>query len=105
MAIGVGASADVVPGSNPHAGKFVEEVSPWLENANLAGYSSTGWYLLAKPQGKAALMETAFLNGQATPIIEHGALDFDQLGISLRGYFDVGVALQDGKFGVLNAGV
>ena len=105
VAVGVGASAALTPSSNPHAGKFGVEVSPWLENANLSGYSSTGWYLLAKPQGKAGLLEVGFLNGQENPTIENGELDFDRLGVALRGYHDIGVAQQDPKFGLLNAGV
>lgn len=104
VAVGVGASASVTPSGNPYAGRFSVEVSPWLENANLPGYSTTGWYLLAKPQGKAGLLEVGFLNGQEQPTIENGELDFDQLGIALRGYHDIGVTLQDGKFGVLNVG-
>ena len=42
VAIGVDAASDVTPGSNPHAGSFMPHVSPWLSNAGLASYSSTG---------------------------------------------------------------
>ena len=105
VAIGVDAASDVTPGSNPHAGSFMPHVSPWLSNAGLASYSSTGWYLLAAPQGTSGLLEVGFLNGQRTPTIEEGDLDFSQLGIALRGYFDFGVAQQDSRFGVFNAGV
>jgi hypothetical protein len=52
------------------------------------------WYLTARP-GSYAAMQVAFLNGQSTPTIEQGAVDFDQLGVSYRGYFDFGFALQD----------
>ena len=105
VAVGVGASASVTPSGNPHAGRFTSLASPWLSNANLAGYSSTGWYLLAKPQGTSGMIEVGFLNGQKSPTIESGELDFSQLGIQLRGYWDFGVAFQDGRYGVANAGV
>ena len=105
IAVGVGASASTVPSGNPHAGRFQPVVSPFLENANLTGYSATGWYLMAAPQGSSGLIEVGFLNGQRTPVIESGELDFSQLGMSLRGYWDFGAAFQDSRFGVLNAGV
>ena len=104
IAVGVGASASTVPNGNPHAGRFQPVVSPFLENANLTNYSTTGWYLLAAPQGSSGLIEVGFLNGQTKPTIESGELDFSMLGMSLRGYWDFGVAQQDSRFGVLNAG-
>lgn len=104
VAIGVGSSASLTTDSNPHAGKFKPIVPPWLEVANITNYSATGWYLVARPQGSSGLMEVGFLNGQQQPTIETGDLDFSQLGISLRGYFDFGVNYQDPRFGVFNAG-
>ncbi|MEX1231134.1 MAG: hypothetical protein WEB58_12890 [Planctomycetaceae bacterium] len=104
VAVGVGSSADTIPNGNPHAGRFVAHVSPWLENVGISGYSATGWYLLARPQGSSGLLEVGFLDGQRTPTIESGETNFDTLGIALRGYFDFGCAFQDGRFGVLNAG-
>lgn len=104
VAIGVGASAVVTPDGNPHSGRFKAVVSPWIENANLTGYSTAKWYLLARPQGSSGLIEVGFLDGQQTPTIENGELDFSQLGIALRGYHDIGVAFQDPKYGVLNVG-
>jgi len=104
VAVGAGGTAAVVTDGNPHAGRFSPVVTPWLENAGLTGYSAVGWYLLAKPQGKAGLMEVAFLNGQSTPTIEDGDLDFSTLGVALRGYWDFGVAFQDPRFGVRSKG-
>ena len=104
VAVGVGSTAATMPDGNPHAGRFKAIVSPWLENANLTNQSATGWYLLARPQGSSGLLEVGFLNGQQSPTIEHGELDFSQLGLALRGYFDFGVAHQDGRFGVFNVG-
>ncbi len=104
VAIGVGNSAVVTPNGNPHAGKFAAIVTPWLQNANLTNYSALGWYLIARAQGSSGLMEVGFLNGQQSPTIETGELDFSQLGIALRGYWDFGVAFQDGRYGVFNVG-
>lgn len=104
VAIGVGDTASLTPSGNPHSGKFTPIVSPFLENAQLSGYSAAGWYLLARAQGSSGLIEVGFLNGQQSPIIESGDLSFELLGIGLRGYWDFGVALQDGRFGVFNVG-
>ncbi len=104
VAVGVGDEASVTPGANPHGGSFVKLDTPWLENANLTNNSTAGWYLIAKPQGSAGLLEVGFLNGQKNPTIEEGELDFSQLGMSLRGYWDFGIAQQDGRYGVFNVG-
>ena|GEM_PF-5330540 len=104
IAVGVGSSAATVPDGNPHAGQFTPVKTPWLENALLSGYTATGWGLFAPPQGEAGLMEVGFLNGQKTPTTEEGELDFSQLGIAMRAYFDFGIAMSDYRFGVWNAG-
>ena len=77
----------MTPDSNPHGGKFKLICPPWLEIANITNHSTTGWYLMARPQGSSGLVEVGFLNGQETPTIETGELDFSQLGMSLRGYW------------------
>lgn len=92
------------PTGNPHIGRFTPAVSPWLENANIAGNSATGWYLFADP-GDVAAFEVAFLGGQLAPTIQSGETDFDTLGIKTRGFFDFGVAQQDYRAGVFSAGV
>lgn len=104
VAVGVGDTAAVQTSGNPHAGRFTALTSPFLSNAKLTGYSSDAWYLIARPQGSSGLIEVGFLNGQKTPTIESGELDFNQLGLALRGYWDFGVAFQDGRYGVRNAG-
>lgn len=70
----------------------------------LTGYTATGWGLFSPPQDEAGLMEVGFLNGQKTPTTEEGELDFSQLGIAMRAYFDFGIAMSDYRFGVWNAG-
>lgn len=104
VAVGTGSSADVAPNGNPHAGRFTALPSPWLENAKLTGYSDKKWFLIANPQGTSGLIEVGFLNGQEQPTIESGEMDFSQLGLTLRGYWDFGVAWQDGRYGVQNKG-
>lgn len=80
--------------SNPYKGLYKPLSSPWLENASLTGYATDAWYLLADPADVPAI-EIAFLNGNQTPTIESGDVDFNQLGIQYRAYFDYGVAYQD----------
>lgn len=105
VAVGVGSSADTTPGANPHSGKFEPIVSPYIENSNITNNSVTGWYLMAAPQASAGLLEVGFFNGAQTPTIEDGELSFDTLGMSLRGYWDFGVAQQDHRFVVFATGV
>jgi hypothetical protein len=81
--------------SNPHAGKFSPIRSSYLHNAKMGGgYSATAWYLVADPRDLAAI-EVAFLNGVETPTIESSDVDFDTLGIQMRGYHDFGVKKQE----------
>jgi hypothetical protein len=87
------------PIANPHQGKFRAEVSRYLSNSHYTGNSSKAWYLLADP-GDLPVIEMAFLNGQESPTIETAEADFSVLGIQLRGYHDLGCALQDPRAGV-----
>ena len=43
------------------------------------------------------MIEVAFLNGQESPTIETAEVDFNVLGVQMRGYHDFGVNLQDGR--------
>lgn len=88
---------------NPHGGKFTPFVSPWLNNDNLAGSSDTHWFLFgtAPEQG---VIHVGFLDGVQTPTIEEGDVEFSQLGMSWRVYFDFGVAIGDYRFGVRSKG-
>lgn len=92
-----------VPNSNIHAGKFRPEVSAYLSNSKLTGYSSLAWYLLADPDD-LPMIEIAFLDGQQVPTIESADADFNQLGIQVRGYHDFGVAKQDHRAAVKSKG-
>ena len=59
--------------------------------------SSVAWYLMSQPTQDAAALQIAFLDGQQTPIINSSEASFNTLGMQMRGYFDFGVALQDGR--------
>jgi hypothetical protein len=91
------------PVANPHAGKFPVVVSRYLGNTTYSGFSIKAWYLLADP-ADLPVIETAFLNGQESPTIESSEADFNTLGVSMRGFHDFGVALQDFRGGMKSKG-
>jgi len=91
------------PADNPHAGKYRPEMSPYLSNENITGYSDSKWYLFADPADVAAL-EIAYLQGKKAPTIESAEAAFNVLGIQFRIYFDFGVALADPRGAQRNDG-
>ena len=91
------------PTNNPHRGKFRSVMSSYLSNPNYPGHSASAWYLLSDPLD-VPVIETAFLNGQESPVIESANADFNTLGIQMRGYHDFGVALQEFRGGVKSTG-
>lgn len=98
-----GGSAAVLE-SNNLAGKYQPLTSPYLSDTTITGNSTTAYYLLADPSD-VPVIEVAFLDGQQTPIVETADVDFNQLGIQMRGYWDWGVRKQDPKGGVRSTGV
>jgi phage major head subunit gpT-like protein len=88
---------------NPHAGKWTPVRSSYLSNSTITGYSTTAWYLLADPQ-TLPVIESVFLDGVETPMVETAQADFKQLGIQMRGFFDFGVSKQDPRGGVKSKG-
>lgn len=89
---------------NPHGGKFTSIVSPWLDNSNMAGSDADHWFLLARAMADQGLINVGFLDGVNKPTIEEGDVDFSQLGMAWRVYFDFGVAVGDYRFGVRSKG-
>lgn len=83
---------------NPWAGMFTVVSNPYVSSTTYGG-ASTRWYLLADPQDIPTI-ETKFLNGNQSPTIESTDMNWDQLGISMRIYFDYGIALQEYRGGV-----
>jgi hypothetical protein len=93
----------VSPSGNVFNGRYNVESSPYMENTKYTGYSSSAWYLLASA-AQLAVIEIAALNGRVEPTVETAMAEFSNLGISMRGYSDVGVALQEYRGGVRSAG-
>lgn len=91
------------PNANVWQGRFKPVTSPYMENTSYTGNSNAAWYLLANPDDMAVI-EVCFLNGQEMPTVETAELEFNQLGISMRGYHDWGVSLQEYRAGVRSAG-
>lgn len=92
---------------NIYAGRFggKPEVSPWLENVDLTGYSTTAWYLLADPDNYPCF-EIAYLDGNETPIVDYFGIEAqaDVLGMTWRVYWDFGVGASEWRAGVKSAG-
>jgi hypothetical protein len=79
---------------NVFAGRFRLESSAYMHNTAYTGYSSSAWYMMADPS-ELSTIEIVALNGRVEPVVESADADFNQLGIQMRGYSDVGVALQE----------
>lgn len=91
---------------NPHFQKYRPIVSPYLGSASpLTGKSDSAWYLLPAGGPGGAIVQVAYLRGQRTPTIERGEMNFNTLGIAMRAYWDIGVALFDPRAGVKSNGV
>lgn len=95
-----------IPNGNPHAGRFSVSRSSFLSNATIPGSSTIATYMLSRPgPGKLNVIESVFLDGQETPTIETGEVDFTQLGVQFRGWHDFGMNKQEFREGVKSAGV
>ncbi len=91
------------PNENRWANRFVPLKSRYLNKSAFTGNSTTAWYLLADPM-VLPVIEVVFLNGQENPTVQTGMPNFDTLGIQMRGWNDAGVASQNFRGGVKNAG-
>ncbi|HEY1065533.1 MAG TPA: Mu-like prophage major head subunit gpT family protein [Pirellulales bacterium] len=96
-------TADGMPTTNPHAGKFRVESSSYLNNPKYPGGSALAWYLLGDPEMLPAV-DAVFLGGKQEPTVESADADFHQLGVQFRGYFDFGFALAEHRGGVKSKG-
>jgi hypothetical protein len=92
-----------MPNANVWQGRFRVESSPYMENAGYTGFSSEAWYLLADP-AQMPVIEIAALNGRVEPTVETAEASFNVLGIQMRGWSDIGVALQEYRGGVRSDG-
>lgn len=84
---------------NPFSGRFRVESSPYMSNANYTGYSAAAWYMLADP-AVLPVIEIVALNGRVEPVVESADAEFNTLGVQMRGYCDIGVAMQEYRAGV-----
>lgn len=96
---------------NQHRNKYRPIVSPFMGaqssivgTGTPAAYTDTNWLLLANPSSGFAVVQIGYLRGQRVPIIERGEAEFNTLGISLRCYYDFGVAAHDYRCGVWSKG-
>lgn len=96
-------STGPLPVVNTFAGNYTVHTSAYMANSAFTGYSTIIWYLLARRPG-FAVIETAFLNGRETPIVETADASFNTLGIQMRAYHDFGVNLQEYRAGVQGSG-
>jgi hypothetical protein len=94
-----GTSTGTQGDANVYRGRFRVESSPYMSNASYTGFSAAAWYLLADPR-ELPVIEIAALNGRVEPVVETADADFNVLGVQMRGYSDVGVALQEYRAGV-----
>ena len=83
------------PSGNRFFNKFTPSQSAYL--------SDDPWLLVANPMA-LPLMEVAFLNGNQVPTVESADVDFNQLGIQTRCYYDYGVAAGDWRSAVYSTG-
>lgn len=98
-------SASKQPNTNIWKGRYKPLMSRYLNKAAYTGYSTTAWYLLANPS-VIPVIQIAALGGQMTPVIQTAGQDwqFNQLGISMRGWGGVGVNPQNFRGVVKSAG-
>jgi len=85
---------------NQWQGMFRPLVSPFLSQL---GTTEDEYYLLPAPTD-TAVINIAYLRGQRAPVISQSDVDFQQLGVQMRGVFDFGVALWDQRLAVKMAG-
>lgn len=100
------AAASKQPNTNIWKGRFKPVPCPYLSNSAYTGYSLTKWYLLANPS-VIPVIQLATLNGQMVPQIQTAGQDwqFNMLGMSMRGWGGIGVAMQNFRGAVASNGV
>ena len=79
-----------VPEANTFQGEYKIVCSAYIANSAFTNYSTVKHYLIANRPGFSPI-QTAFLNGRQTPVVETAQADFNTLGVSMRAYHDFGV--------------
>ncbi len=70
-----------------------------MSNSSYTGYDAAAWYMLAEP-GVLPVVEISALGGRVEPTVETAQAEFENLGIQMRGYSDIGVAMFEYRGGV-----
>ena len=89
------------PVNNPYLNRYQPVASPYLSTGSGGGQSPTTWYLLADPAALPAF-QVAYLDGRRQPVVETADAEFNTLGMSMRAYWDFGVARIDHR-GIVKA--
>ena len=89
--------------ANIHSGRYRPVKSVFLNDSSIANSSATAWYLLRNPSASAAVV-VSFLNGQESPTVEASDVEFNQLGVQIRGYHDFGCDQAEYLAGVKSKG-
>lgn len=92
-----------VPAASSLQGMYKVVHSSYITNTAYTGYNATKWYLLCVRPGFAPI-QTAFLNGQQSPMIESASADFNTLGVQMRGVHDFGCNLMESRAAVQGSG-
>lgn len=92
------------PTNNTHKGKYKPVVSPFLSDGAVDNATDKQWFLSVNPSASAGMIQVAFLNGRAVPVIESGQANFNVLGIQWRSYLDFGIAQFEERAGVMSKG-
>lgn len=82
---------------NFHYGRYDIIESPYVSDAAWGGSNalSTTWWMFADPRIAPAI-ELVFLNGVQRPTVEAAKeMEGDRLGVSIRGYYDLGINFVD----------
>ena len=77
--------------------------SAYLSNKNYTGWSAKSWYLFGDP-AVTDTFEIGYLRGQRHPTVEKTSVDFEELGMKFRVFFDLGVREQDHRGMVKSVG-
>jgi hypothetical protein len=78
-------------------------ISTYMSNTSYTGYSTTSFDLLCDP-GLFPVIECVFLNGQESPTVRVVTPDANLLGITMQGFWDIGVGTQNFRGGASSKG-
>ena len=105
IAIGQTNTSKTLPSDNIYKGRFKPVVSPYLGAASpLTGFTDSQWWLIGNPVAGNSPITINYVQNMRTPTIQRGDVSFDQLGMGLRVFWDLGVAANDFRTAVYSDG-